>query len=156
MHITFGGIVFLIVLILVIVGIVWFNSWRKGDRGSLNIHIGKMSRKKKDDNLVACFNDYPDCYKMEYMLKTSVAKGADLIKIGAKQCYMQGWDGKKFIAVHEPKDIVYPTERLARMMGCEPLKKLKSLKFSRWEQLAPFAPVAALLIGTFLFVIIVG
>lgn len=153
MHITFGGIVFLICIALVIIGIIWFRSWRSGS--NINWSFWKREKKEKPDaDSILCFNIYPDKYKVEKMLKKSVCKDAEIIKIGNTQYVMQGWNGKEFLAVHEPEDIIYQPERLARMMGCEPLRRLKSLKFSKWEQLAPFAPVAALLIAFFLFIII--
>lgn len=116
----------------------------------------KLKTEKMGDDYTLCFNVYPDKIACEPMRKKDVCKGAHLWKIGNKDHYYQGFKDNGFTALSLPKDISFLPETLARMMGCEPLKKLKSLKFSWLEHLAPFAPVVALVVAGILFLIIVG
>jgi len=146
-----GGIVFLILL--------------KG-QGSLfgERELAKAAQNK--EGLIRCYNMYPKKMggdKEEYMEKDKVCPLADYWEYTNKnKMYLvqvfDGMDGeeKKFKPFTLPDEISYPPERYARIIGCEPLQRLKSLKFGWLEQLAPFAPVVALLIGLVLFAIVVG
>lgn len=154
MQITGGGIVILLIIAVIIIGIIVINRWRSGSSMSLKGVKVNLKRQKTDDNTVFCLNIYPNKIVGEYMLKTSVCKDADIWPIGSKKPVLQGYKDGHYIKISQPDDIAYPPERLARMMGCEPLRRLKSLKFKWYEQLAPFAPVVALAIAGILFMVI--
>lgn len=145
--IIFAVIIYLLIRILRGQGLPNF-SWSPKN---IKIKPGKLG-----DDYVLCFNDYPDKIACEPMRKKDMDKDAHPWKIGGKVYYYQGFKKEKFAALSLPEDISYLPETLARMMGCEPLKKLKSLKFSWLESLAPFAPVVALIVAAILFLILVG
>lgn len=157
MHITGTGVIMLLMFGLIIGGIFAIKHWKGGGSFSFKFRKPSLKNIKKppvDPNTVLCLNIYPDKIVGEYMLKSSVDATANIWEKGAKKYILQVHKDKKYQAVRLPDAVVYPPERLARMMGCEPLRKLKSLKFKWYEQLAPFAPVVALLIGFVLFVIV--
>jgi len=154
MQITWGGVLFIFIIIAVIIGIWLFNNWRQGKE----IKMPRMDfyRKKPDDGTVLCFNIYPDCYKVETMLKESTSKKARRCNINGKKGIMQKYDNRQYSPYIITDTVLYPADRAARMIGCKDLRELKSLKFSWFENIAPFAPVIALLIGVILFVIVLG
>lgn len=153
MHITVGGVVFLVVIAVVILGIVFIRYMLSGRRVSVK-NISNPLKRRPDDGTVECFNIYPDRIVVERMLEKSVLPEADIWELGTRKVVMQGYMNSKWTRVDLPVDIKYPPERLAGMMGCIPYRKLLSLKFSLLEKLAPYAPVAALGIGALLFIIV--
>ena len=164
MQITGGGLLILLIIALVIVGIIVIKRLISGEGlpfaglsfkklKDTNIKTA-LKKHKPDENLILCLNEYPEKLVGEYMLKTSVCKDADTWDWGSKKYLFQIYDGKTYKRFDLPDTIAYPPERLARMMGCEPLRRLKSLKFTWLERAAPFAPVVAILIGAFLFIIV--
>lgn len=160
MHITGFGVFILLVFIGLPIAYIFYKKWRAG--GSVSIKPSNLKesiksiikKEKLDDSLVLCLNVYGDRIVAETMLKKSVCPDADIWEIGAKKYLLQGYVDGKWVKVELPGDIAYPPERLCRMMGCEPLRRLKSLKFKWYEQMAPFAPVAALLIGFLLYIVV--
>lgn len=156
-----GILALLIILAIVISAFVVVRAW-KGKGFSLpsiptiglKSTIG-MKVKRQDTEHRHCLNYYKDKIAYEIMRKSDICKTARIWNIAGKNGLLQGFD-KKHFPILLPDDISYPPERLARMMGCPPLKKLKSLRFSLLEQLAPFAPVIALAIGALLFIIVLG
>lgn len=154
MHITGGGILILAIIGAIILAIILFKRWRSGGSMSLKGISMDFKRQKNDKNTVLCFNVYSDKIVGEYMLRKSVLKDADEWKLGSKTYLYQGYDGKNWLRIVQPDKVSYQPERLARMMGCEPLRRLKSLKFKWYEHLAPFAPVAALGIAALLLIMV--
>lgn len=155
MQITPLGILYLFIIAGIALAVIVIKNKRTSGSFRLpSISIG--GRKKPVDDSEWCFNIYPEKIAVERMLKTSIHKNARLWQVGNKQCRFQKYVGKQYVPAYLPDDIAFPPERLARMMGCEPLKKLKSLKFSWLENLAPFAPVVAMLIAAILFIVVIG
>lgn len=156
MHITLGGGIFLAFIGLVIAGIVVFNRWRSGAPVSFNRESIKrgLTREKAPDDTILCLNVYQDRIVGEYIPKDKVNSDADRWELGTKKYILQQIPDKEPGQLELPDTIAYPPERLARMMGCEPLRKLKSLKFKWYEQLAPFAPVIAFVIAAILFIVV--
>lgn len=152
-NISLGGFLFLLAIGAIIGGIVYIKARRSGR--SINLKNLKSPFKKEDSDSAECLNIYPDCIKVETMLKKSISSDADMWQFGTKKFYIQCYINGKYTGFKLPDTISYPPERLARMMGCQPLRRLKSLKFGLLEQLAPFAPVVALGIGALLFIIVV-
>ena len=159
MQITFGGVLYLIAIALIIVSLIFISRWRSGGSFSLSLrslnpkNIKTPFKPKIDDGTVLCLNVYPDKIIGEYMLRSSVNKKAYTWEIGSKKYLMQYKSKNEWEPLCLPSIISYPTERLARMMEC-PLTKLKSLKFHWYEHAAPFAPVAALGIGVLMWVLV--
>lgn len=165
MQITWGGILILFIIALLVVAFVVVNRLIKGEPLPFS-HISfsklrnltpskiKATVQKPNTNTILCLNIYEDKIVGEYMLKTSVCKDADIWEYGSKKYLLQLNDNGVWKRLDLPDVIAYPPERLARMMGCEPLRKLKSLKFTWYEKVAPFAPVVAILIGALLFIIV--
>jgi len=163
MHITGGGLLILLIIGVVILAIIVIKRLISGQplpfagfsikKIKSNVKSG-IKRQKPDEDMVLCLNIYEDKIVGEYMLKKSVCLDADIWEVGSKKHLVQTNKNNQWGHLDLPDDIVYPPERLARMMGCEPLRKLKSLKFTWFEKAAPFAPVVALLIGALLFIIV--
>lgn len=150
MHITGGGLLILGIIGAVVFVIIIISRWRK--TGSMSIPAVSLggSGNRKDDT-VLCLNVYKDSIKGEYMKKDAVAKGADIVEIGSKKYVFQGNFGTSdWRQLPIPDEVIYPTERLSRMMGCLPLRRFKASSEKWYEKLAPFAPVVAL-IFTILF-----
>lgn len=155
MHITGTGIIMLVGIFAIIGGIFAFKFWRSG--GSLSVKSVKtgFTRQKKDPDSILCLNVYPTKIVGENMLKKSVHPDAKVWELGTRKYLLQKVENRQYLPLELPDEIAYPPERLARMMGCEPLRRLKSLKFKWYEQLAPFAPVIALVIGSILLIVVV-
>lgn len=153
MHFTFVGIVWLLVFLAIPVIVIIINRLAKGETITMPHFSGISKPGKKDGDTIECFNIYEHEIRGETMLKKSVCKDADIWEVGNKKMLWQKrMDGDKdFSRVDLPDEVHYPPERAARMIGCEPLRKLKSLKFNWYEHLAPFAPVIALGIVIFIF-----
>lgn len=108
---------------------------------------------------IRCFNLYPKYYKQEFMAEKSVCPDARYFRFwDGKMRLVQKWETKtkQFVPVELPEVITYPAERAARIVGCEPLQRLKSIKYGWLEQIAPFAPVVALLIGFLALAVVLG
>lgn len=160
MHISFGGIAALLFFVALVFVLVKLTS--KGENGS-NFSFADLKnlrhRNEKpgdSENKVRCLNNYPDKYVLEYIDKDKVAADADSWEIGGKECFFQNIINNVSSRIELPTESKYPTERLARLMGCEPLRKLKSLKFGILDKLAPFAPVAAIGILAILMIMLKG
>lgn len=154
--ITGGGIVILIIIAVIVLGIIFIRRWRSGQSISLTgLHPKNLKntfkREKADESTELCFNIYPNKIVGEYMLRSAVVPDTDEWELGNKRYKMQGKKGKDWLKVVVSDEVLYPAERLARMMGCMPLRKFKSFKFNWYEKLAPYAPVVALIIVGLLF-----
>ncbi len=161
MQITWGGIVFLLIIVLLVMFLIAYNRF-KNDKG-FNIGLkmpsfhGKPSLKgigKKTPEPASgtpCFNVYKN-----KMIVENVGGVENLFTwdISNKPHVFQSCVEGASTLIKLSDDITYQPDRLARMIGCVPLKRLKSLKFSILENLAPFAPVIALLIGLILYLIV--
>jgi len=167
MQITWGGILILFIIALLVVAIIVVRRLIKGEplpfnnvsfRSLGNLTPSKIKanvkNQKPNTDIILCLNIYSDKIIGEHMLKASVCKDADIWEYGSKKYLLQINDKGSWKRLDLPDVIAYPPERLARMMGCEPLRKLKSLKFTWYEKVAPFAPVVAILIGAFLFMVV--
>ncbi len=162
-NITGGGLLILLIIGVVILAIIVVNRLINGQplpfagfsfsKIKSNVKSG-IKRQKPSDDMVLCLNVYENKIVGEYMLKNSVCKDADIWEYNSKKYLLQTNKDNQWKRIDLPEDISYPPERLSRMMGCEPLRKLKSLKFTWYEKVAPFAPVVALLIGALLFIIV--
>lgn len=155
MLITPGGIIFICVLATLIGGIYLFNNWRQGKK----VDIPKANifkRVKQDENTTLCFNIYASYYKVETMLTKGLYQPVRTCEIGNKPGIIQMNILKEYKPYVLSDKIGWPAERAARMIGCKDLRKLKAMKFSLLEQLATFAPVAAIAIGVLLFIIVMG
>lgn len=112
-------------------------------------------------NLVRCLNIYDrrtSDSKVEYMEKEKTCPDADYwyYKNDGKWYLVQVWDknDNKLVAFKLPTEITYRPDRYARILGCDPLRRLKSEKFGILEQIAPFAPVTAMVIGLIMMAVI--
>lgn len=114
-------------------------------------------------DMVLCLNFYPrqlGGIKVENMAPGDVALDADEwdCENNRLKYKLQYWnvDQAKLVAFRLSDKVTYTPDMVARMIGCEPLQKLKAIQSGWIERLAPFAPVAALGIGAILFVIVMG
>jgi len=170
-YFTLGSLGVVLILLLIGIAIFLIIRWRNGEpllpsfsfsaiapgrRKKIKHNKNTQGKENPDDNSIFCINIYPDKFVGEFMLKTAVAKDADIWEIGNKKALLQMRSDKLYAKLSLPDDIIYPPERLARMIGCEPLRRLKGLKFKWYQHLAPFAPVVALLIVFLLWVVIKG
>jgi len=159
-HIDLGGVAILFIIGLIVVFALFVRHlFRGGSVRDITQLGGRITGKKppSSDGTILCLNIYPDRIVCERMVEKATAVNARLWSLNGKKMKLQmRKDKKEFAPVFLPDKISYPPERMARMMGCLPLQQLKSLRFSLLEQLAPFAPVAALAIAAVLFIVIVG
>lgn len=154
MHITFGGIIFLVLMVSIIPAIIVIRKMIAGER--VNLPNMTIKSRQKETNTILCWNVYDDCIRVEEMLKNSVCEDADAWQYASKKYAFQYFKGSHYYAGKLPAVPNYPPEKLARMHGAPDVRKLLSLRFDWWHNLAPFAPVAALGIGALLFIMILG
>ena len=163
MQITWGGIIFLLIIVLVIVGLIAYNRFKNGKGFNIGLTMPNFHEKPsfrrthKEKSEVAigtpCFSIYKNKMVVENIENVDSLYTWDIIN---KPYVFQGCVDGVYSLIKLSDDITYQPDRLARMIGCMPLKRLKSLKFSILENLAPFAPVVALLIGLILYLVVAG
>ena len=159
--IDIGGFLWIIIFIIVAIIIYLGRRILKGQGLPAIPSLDNFQPQKKRINQqisdqVLCMTISPGRIDYGQIFVSNLNNKSRLWDISNKKGFIQGVKDGESIPILLPDKISYLPEKLARMIGCLPLKRLKSLSYSLLENLAPFAPVIAIAIGAILFLIIVG